>query len=147
MFFGNHDNDKLVLKDITLVDAPGAISGAGGRNDKVAPRARSADMVTVRHNTITLCGWHSLEAGQVAAASERIRIEDNRIRDSKQAGILLQNVHGALLRGNTFESVTTYFAPTNTYQTVILKDCTDIRESGEILHDQRARSPLLPSRP
>jgi len=35
-FIQNHDNDKLVLKDITFVDAPGAISGNGGRNDKVA---------------------------------------------------------------------------------------------------------------
>lgn len=104
-----------------------------------APRARSADMVTVRHNTVTLCGWHSIEAGQVAAHSERIRIEDNLIRDSKKAGIFLQNVHGALLRGNTFESVTSYFAPTDTYQSVILKDCTDIRVSEEVLRDKRLK--------
>ena len=101
--------------------------------------ARSADMVTVRHNTITLCGWHSIEAGQVAARSERLRIEGNLIRDSKTAGIFLENVHGALVRGNTFESVTSFFAPTNTYQSIILKDCTDIRVSGEVLADKRLK--------
>jgi hypothetical protein len=101
--------------------------------------ARSADMVTVRRNRITLCGWHSIEAGQVAAPSERLRIEDNLIRDSKTAGIFLQNVHGALVRGNTFESVTSFFAPTNTYQSIILKDCTDIRVSGEVLADKRLK--------
>ena len=62
--------------------------------------ARPSDIVTVRRNKITLCGWHSIEAGQVAAPSERLRI-----RDSKTAGIFLVNVHGALVRGNTFESV------------------------------------------
>ena len=104
-----------------------------------APKARSADMVTVRHNTVTLCGWHSIEVGQVAARSERLRIEDNLIRDSKTAGIFLQNVHGALVRGNTFESVTSFFAPTDIYQTIILKDCTDIRVSGEVLTDKRLK--------
>ena len=102
-------------------------------------KARSADMVTVRHNTITLCGWHSIEAGQVAARSERLRIEDNLIRDSKTTGIFLQNVHGALVRGNTFESITAYFAPTDTYQSIALKDCTDIRVSGEVLTDKRLK--------
>lgn len=104
------------------------------------PKARSADMVTVRHNTVTLCGWHSIEAGQVAARSERIRIEDNLIRDSKTAGIYLQNVHGAMLRSNTFESITGYFSPSDTYSTVVLKDCAGIRISGETLHDPRAKA-------
>ena len=105
-----------------------------------APRARSADMATVRRNTITLCGWHSIEAGQVAAPSERIRIEDNVIRDSKTAGIFLLNVHGSLVRGNTFESLTSYFAPTDTYPSVVLKDCTDILVSGEVLKDIRVKA-------
>lgn len=100
-------------------------------------------MVTVRHNAVTLCGWHSIEAGQVAgqvaARSERLRIEDNVIRDSKDAGVLLVNVHGALVRGNTFESVTSYFEPTETYQSVILKGCTDVRVSGEVFKDQRLK--------
>ena len=109
-----------------------------------APKARSADMVTVRHNTVTLCGWHSIEAGQVAARSERIRIEDNLIRDSKKVGIFLQNVHGALVRGNTFESVTAYFAPTDTYQSIVLKDCTDIRVSSEFINDKRVRDMPVP---
>jgi len=105
-----------------------------------APRARSADMAAVRHNTITLCGWHSIEAGQVAAPSERIRIEDNVIRDSKTAGIFLLNVQGALVRGNTFESVTSYFAPTETYQSIILRDCTNVRVSEEVLKDNRVKA-------
>jgi hypothetical protein len=102
--------------------------------------ARSADMVTVRRNTVTLCGWHSIEAGQVAAPSERIRIEDNVIRDSKTAGIFLLNVQGALVRGNTFESVTGFFAPGETYRSLTLKDCTDVRVSGEVLKDNRVKA-------
>lgn len=101
--------------------------------------ARSADMVTVRNNTVTLCGWHSIEAGQIAAPSERIRIEDNLIRDSETAGIFMHNVHGALVRGNTFESVTPYFAPTDTYPSIRTKDCTDIRVSGAVLADKRLK--------
>jgi parallel beta-helix repeat protein len=104
-----------------------------------APRARSADMATVRRNTLTLCGWHSIEAGQVAAPSERIRIEDNVIRDSKMAGIFLLNVQGAVVRGNTFESVTTYFAPTEAYESIILRDSMDVRVSGEVLKDKRVK--------
>jgi parallel beta-helix repeat protein len=103
------------------------------------PNARSADMVTVRHNTVTLCGWHSIEAGQVAARSERLRIEDNIIRDSKNAGIVLINAHGALVRGNTFESVTSYFTPTETYRSIILKDCTEIQIAEEERKDKRLR--------
>jgi parallel beta-helix repeat protein len=105
-----------------------------------APRARSVDMATVRRNTITLCGWHSIEVGQVAAPSERIRIEDNVIHDSKTAGIFLLNVQGALVRGNTFESVTGFFAPGETYRSLILKDCTDVRVSGEVLKDNRVKA-------
>jgi parallel beta-helix repeat protein len=101
--------------------------------------ARSADMVTVRNNTVTLCGWHSIEAGQVAARSERLRIEGNVIRDSKDAGIMLINVHGASVRGNTFESVTSYFAPGKTYRSVVLKDCTRIDVSDEVRKDPRLR--------
>lgn len=102
--------------------------------------ARSADMVTVRRNTVTLCGWHSIEAGQVAAPSERIRIEDNVIRDSKTAGIFLLNVQGAVVRGNTFESVTSKFAPTETYESIILKDSMDVRVSGEVRKDARLKA-------
>lgn len=102
--------------------------------------ARSADMVTVRRNKITLCGWHSIEAGQVAAPSERLRIEDNVIRDSKTAGIFLVNVHGALVRGNTFESVTGHFTPTDKYQSLRTEACTDIRESDEVLKDARLKN-------
>ena len=101
--------------------------------------ARSADMVTVRRNKITLCGWHSIEAGQVAAPSERLRIEDNVIRDSKTAGIFLVNVHGALVRGNTFESVTGHFAPTDKYSSLRTEACTDIRVSDEVLKDARLK--------
>ncbi len=102
--------------------------------------ARSADMVTVRRNTVTLCGWHSIEAGQPAARSERLRIEDNVIRDSKDAGISLINVHGALVRGNTFESITGFFEPRESYRSLILKDCTDVRVSGEVLKDNRVKA-------
>jgi hypothetical protein len=101
--------------------------------------ARSADMVTVRRNTITLCGWHSMEAGQVAAPSERLRFEDNVIRDSKTAGIFLVNVQGAGVRGNTFESVTSYFPAKETYRSIIMKDCADVRVSEEILKDDRLK--------
>lgn len=102
--------------------------------------ARSADMVTVRRNTLTLCGWHSIEAGQVAAPSERIRIEDNVIRDSKTAGIFLLNVQGAVVRGNTFESVTSHFEPTETYESIILKDSKDVRVSDEVRKDARLKA-------
>ena len=102
-----------------------------------APRARSADMATVRRNTITLCGWHSIEVGQVAAPSERIRIENNIIRDSKTAGVFLLNVQGALVRGNILESVTDYFAPTNQYKSLLTTECRDIRVSGQELKDKR----------
>jgi len=102
--------------------------------------ARSADMVTVRRNTVTLCGWHSIEAGQPVARSERLRIEDNVIRDSKDAGISLINVHGALVRGNTFESITGFFEPRESYRSLILKDCTDVRVSGEVLKDNRVKA-------
>jgi hypothetical protein len=103
------------------------------------PNARSADMVTVRHNTVTLCGWHSIEAGQVAARSERIRIEDNVIRDSKDAGVVLINTHGAVVRGNTFETVTSYLEPAKTYRSVILKDCSEVQVSKEKHNDARLR--------
>lgn len=103
------------------------------------PNARSADMVTVRHNTLTLCGWHSIEAGQVAARSERVRIEGNVIRDSKDAGIVLINTHGALVRQNTFETVTSYFAPTKTYRPIITKNCSEIRVSEEQYKDKRLK--------
>lgn len=101
--------------------------------------ARSADMVTVRRNTITLCGWHSIEAGQVAAPSERLRFEDNVILDSKTAGIFLVNVHGALVRGNTFESVTGFFAPTEKYQSLYTEGCTNVRVAGEVRKDERLK--------
>ena len=97
-------------------------------------------MATVRRTTITLCGWHSIEAGQVAAPSERIRIEDNVIRDSKTAGIFLLNVQGAVVRGNTFESVTSYFAPTEAYESIILKDSRDVRVSDEVRKDARLKA-------
>jgi acetyl esterase/lipase len=97
-------------------------------------------MVTVPHNTVALCGTTSIEAGQVAARSERLRIEDNVIRDAKKEGISLINVHGAIVRRNAFESVTSYFAPTDRYSPIVLNDCTDIRLSDEIIKDQRARS-------
>lgn len=103
------------------------------------PNARSADMVTVRRNTVTLCGWHSIEAGQVAARSERLRIEDNVIRDSKDAGIVLINAHGAVVRGNTFESVTSYFPLIHTYRSVLLKNCSEIQVSEEGRQDRRLK--------
>jgi hypothetical protein len=102
-------------------------------------KARSADMVTVRHNIVSLCGSNSIEAGQVAARSERLRFEDNLIRDAKKVGISLVNVHGALVRGNTFDSVTDYFQPTYRYVTVVTTGCTDVRISDEIIKDARAR--------
>ena len=105
-----------------------------------APRARSVDMATVRRNTITLCGWHSIEAGQVAAPSERIRIEDNVIRDSKTAGIFLLNVQGALVRGNTFESVTGFFEPSKTYSSILQKECSEVKVADEVLKDNRVKA-------
>jgi len=86
-------------------------------------------MVTVRGNALTLCGWHSNEAGHAVTRSERLRIEDNLIRDSKSAGILLVNVHGALVRRNTFESVTSYFAPAQKYLSLRGQARTDMRIS------------------
>jgi parallel beta-helix repeat protein len=78
--------------------------------------------------------------------AERIRIEDNVIRDSKTAGIFLLNVQGAVVRGNTFESVTTFFAPTETYESIILKDSMDVRVSDEVLNDIRVKAKTEPSR-
>jgi parallel beta-helix repeat protein len=101
--------------------------------------ARSADMVTVRRNTITLCGWHSIEAGQPVARSERLRIEDNVIRDSKDAGIVLVNVHGALVRGNTFESITGFFEPRESYSSILQKECSEVKVADEVLKDARLK--------
>jgi hypothetical protein len=102
--------------------------------------ARSADMVTVRRNVVKLCGWHSIEAGHDAARSERLRFEDNIIRDSKDAGIVLVNVHGALVHGNTFESQTGFHAPDHSYPTVVTKGCDDVVITGEQIKDTRARA-------
>jgi hypothetical protein len=65
-FIQNHDNDKLVLKDITFVDAPGAISGNGGRNDKVAYLNLKV-MPDPRFPDSRLAGHASSEGGRVAA--------------------------------------------------------------------------------
>jgi len=62
------------------------------------------------------------------------------IRDSKTAGIFLLNVQGAVVRGNTFESVTTYFAPDGTYRSVILKNSMGVRVSEELLKDIRVKA-------
>jgi hypothetical protein len=102
--------------------------------------ARSADMVTLRRNVVKLCGWHSIEAGHDAARSERLRFEDNIIRDSNRIGISLVNVHGALVRGNTFESQTGYYASDHSYPTVVTKGCEDIMITDEQIKDARARA-------
>jgi hypothetical protein len=102
--------------------------------------ARSADMVTVRRNVVKLCGWHSIEAGHDAARSERLRFEDNIIRDSNRIGISLVNVHGALVRGNTFESQTGYYASGHSYPTVVTKGCEDVMVTDEQIKDARARA-------
>ena len=62
------------------------------------------------------------------------------IRDSKTAGIFLLNVQGAVVRGNTFESVTSYFAPTETYESIIFKDSMDVRVSDEVRKDARLKA-------
>ena len=102
--------------------------------------ARSADMVTVRRNVVKLCGWNSMEAGHDAARSERLRFEDNVIRDSNRTGISLVNVHGALVRGNTFESQTGYYASDHSYPTVVTKGCEDVMIMDEQIKDARARA-------
>jgi len=102
--------------------------------------ARSADMVTVRRNVVKLCGWHSIEAGHEAARSERLRFEDNVIRDSNRIGISLVNVHGALVRGNTFESQTGYYASDHSYPTVVTKGCEDVMITDEQIKDARAQA-------
>lgn len=102
--------------------------------------ARSADMVTVRRNIVKLCGWNSIEAGHDAARSERLRFEDNVIRDSNRTGISLVNVHGALVRGNTFESQTGYYASDHSYPTVVTKGCEDVMIMDEQIKDARARA-------
>jgi hypothetical protein len=102
--------------------------------------ARSADMVTVRRNVLKLCGWHSIEAGHDAARSERLRFEDNVIRDSNRTGISLVNVHGALVRGNTFESRTGCYASDQSYPTVVTKGCEDVMITDEQIKDARARA-------
>ena len=61
------------------------------------------------------------------------------IRDSKTAGISLLNVQGAVVRGNTIESVTTYFAPAETYESIILKHSMDVRVSEEVRKEARRR--------
>jgi hypothetical protein len=100
--------------------------------------ARSADMVTVRRNVVKLCGWHSIEAGQEGARSERLRFEDNLISDSKDAGIVLNNVQGALVARNKYESVTSCFDSGKSYPTVKTAKCDEITVSGEIIVDPRA---------
>jgi hypothetical protein len=102
--------------------------------------ARSADMVTVRRNVVKLCGWNSMEAGHDAARSERLRFEDNVIRDSNRTGISLVNVHGALVRGNTFESQAGYYASDHSYPTVVTKGCEDVMIMDEQIKDARARA-------
>jgi hypothetical protein len=102
--------------------------------------ARSADMVTVRRNIVKLCGWHSIEAGHDAARSETLRFEDNVIRDSKDAGIVLVNVHGALVARNKYESVTHCFAVGKSYPTVRTKMCENIKVYDEVIVDARARA-------
>lgn len=102
--------------------------------------ARSADMVTVRRNVVKLCGWHSIEAGHEGARSERLRFEDNLISDSKDAGIVLINVHGALIARNRYESVTNCFDAGKSYPTLRTKKCEDIKVSDEVIVDARARA-------
>jgi hypothetical protein len=102
--------------------------------------ARSADMVTVRRNVVKLCGWNSMEAGHDAARSERLRFEDNVIRDSKEAGIVLVNIHGALIARNRYESVTRCFDPGKSYPTLRTKMCEGIKVSDEVIVDARARA-------
>jgi len=72
--------------------------------------------------------------------AERIRIEDNVIRDSKTAGIFLLNVQGALVRGNTFESVTGFFEPSETYSSIIQNECSEVMVADEVLKDTRLKS-------
>ncbi len=65
-FIQNHNNDKLVLKDMTFVDAPGAISGNGGRNDKVA-YLNLRVIPDPRFPDCRLAGHASSEGGRIAA--------------------------------------------------------------------------------
>jgi hypothetical protein len=97
-------------------------------------------MVTVRRNVVKLCGWNSMEAGHDAARSERLRFEDNVIRDSKDAGIVLVNVHGALIARNRYESVTRCFDPGKSYPILRTKMCEDIKISDEVIVDARAHA-------
>lgn len=46
------------------------------------------------------------------------------------------------MRGNTYESVTGFFAPTDTYLSLLQKDCTDVKVRDEVHKDARLKAEM-----